>query len=1201
MKKAIKVTMLSLLSVVTLGGAVAGALSWFLAETNLPEVDIKANSAGAYFAYGTGTEDDPYGIATTRHLNNLAWLQYNGSFNADYDEDEEVDHFYFELANDINANGFCIPPIGTEEYPFIGVFNGNGHTITGVSVSNSASDYSDKPIRITYTTDPEIVGFFGVVGELSGESYSSAINTVKDLTLEDITVESTTEQTLIGIAAGYVNADMSGVVVKGDATIDVGNQGATALSYTDKISDYGLVGYSTKRGSSGDYYQDVSTYYDSTLDDSGSGDDWGGSIDMVSLFERIQHFRPNTTNSQDLDITHRYLDGEFDEDQVTTTQNLYSYRGNTGNNYSGNVFMNTKSTSSGGGTRYYLVGGHFERNAYYETYDITSGWYITDGGGNYLNRNNSSYTNGTNRNTATIWEFESTDGTGYIRTINEGTYYYLRNNAGTLQVTTNEAQATDWTIAQDDTNLDIQSVYNNTTYRLLFYNNNWVLHDKDDYIHVDGYTSISRTTGGNTYYINATSNGTTFNATTDQSQEMHWFVDENGYYYCIKNNVTYYLCMNVRYGNGNNRYRRPALTTDYTQNYYYPVIKSGNYIRTEERINYNGTNYYYYLRYNNGWTYYQNTGTTPGNNYQVTVTTYEDEDNYFSDMHLYNELADDPIDDSKERQTGEEDLGIIFDPNDTTYLPLNVYQSGDNQYQPTAKNTGYITAGMTQRGNNTDYRSMVVADYDIRMIQNSYSRTTKVFDDTKVLTIDGSGIRTINTSNLVKYSDSKTALEGKLEGRTRVGGLHFVSQSGSDYGYISTDYIVNATNVSIQGVDYPQYELPVYSIDFNLKRKGYINFFAGAYNGGYSYTSTTATSTNCNCFFTLHKVERNEAKTHITRIREIKAIYKSSEDATTYTYTYKNGNSIVDENGSTSFDYSSYQLLFDTDWLGINSGIASRGGSVFYFEIPIDSGEYCLGNVGSRSSAGEGCYLMYLDIGASGDDVRDVVNAYNITSKTTESLYPIGVDFGVVGVEGEGGESICVYIADSETGTITFTINAGGDEISISDSGGIATYSYQSETFGDSYIVSGNSPGELEPPVESFVRKSYIRIWQSNGVIYDAMIIDSLDENGEVLSSSYTLDGDPIEYDVLIGTVDALNSTRIGKIRDLENVIHLEREQGTSVFEATLPEMEWEDQTAYDFTISMTADLKIRVTITDSYAVTINGTAVSNNGLYPNS
>ena len=211
-------------------------LAWFENKISIPAYNIEGSSAGAYFAYGNGktlndtTGDKPFGISTPRHLYNLAWLQYNGNFDSR--------QYYFELANNINMSGWELPPIGTEDSPFLGNFNGNGYTISNVTISNKAS-FTQKPTKVDYDVQPEIVGFFGVVGKLPDTTttytYDSSINTLYDVTLENITVESVTTNTLIGLAAGYVSADMSGVKV-GKSTLKV--NGNSATGYTDHLSDY---------------------------------------------------------------------------------------------------------------------------------------------------------------------------------------------------------------------------------------------------------------------------------------------------------------------------------------------------------------------------------------------------------------------------------------------------------------------------------------------------------------------------------------------------------------------------------------------------------------------------------------------------------------------------------------------------------------------------------------------------------------------------------------------------------------------------------------------------------------------------------------------------------------------------------------------------------------------------------------------------
>ena len=93
------------------------SLAWFhpttkvgnQGETNTMPID--GSSSSGYFAYGDGSAENPYGIRIPRHLYNLAWLQYIGYFG-----DKQI---YFELANDVDMSGWTLPPIGTEDNPFI--------------------------------------------------------------------------------------------------------------------------------------------------------------------------------------------------------------------------------------------------------------------------------------------------------------------------------------------------------------------------------------------------------------------------------------------------------------------------------------------------------------------------------------------------------------------------------------------------------------------------------------------------------------------------------------------------------------------------------------------------------------------------------------------------------------------------------------------------------------------------------------------------------------------------------------------------------------------------------------------------------------------------------------------------------------------------------------------------------------------------
>ncbi len=299
MKKKLTSIVLILSTTFTALAVTVGTFAWFVGKqfTNEKFKDIDGAAMSAYFAYGDGSAGDPYGIKTPRQLYNLAWLQYNGTFNKDKNNDGTIDkQFYFVLdpslqSTGLDMTGWVLPPIGTEDYPFLGNFEGNGVSINNLTVSNKTD--LEKPRGIDYSEQPEIVGFFGVVGEIDANlTYDSSINTLNDFTLNNVTVESKTSETLIGLAAGYVNADISGIRINGDATLDVNGQASTAKSeITSKLSDYALVGHTTKIGSSGSYSQDLSEYFANYKDSGGGssgGDQWGGSINFQDFNRRIR-------------------------------------------------------------------------------------------------------------------------------------------------------------------------------------------------------------------------------------------------------------------------------------------------------------------------------------------------------------------------------------------------------------------------------------------------------------------------------------------------------------------------------------------------------------------------------------------------------------------------------------------------------------------------------------------------------------------------------------------------------------------------------------------------------------------------------------------------------------------------------------------------------------------------------------------------
>lgn len=348
-------------------------------------------------------------------------------------------------------------------------------------------------------------------------------------------------------------------------------------------------------------------------------------------------------------------------------------------------------------------------------------------------------------------------------------------------------------------------------------------------------------------------------------------------------------------------------TTYYlTHNLTLSTTSTDTWTKNGNRLSYSSGGWFgstYYLTYNNRWT----TTTTRTNltweNASVTVI----------------------------EESSNGDPYMDYTGTNVTYFPLI---TEEDNYSAGSKNTGYVMGGSQDKTTSGDYPyktgDIRVSKYATSSISESYSGG----DLTTVYTINSSLQTTqINQSDYEKYSASKDGFLNSITGGN-IYGLHFMSAS------ISKDHLVTADYTLINGEEKTNYQMPASSIDFNLTEKGYINFFAGTY------------FSKNNSFFSLHHIERDENDT-ITSIKEIAEIYKSSNDRKDYIYKYTDGS----YSDTLTSDYS---LTFSTNRIKKQSSITTN--AVYYFEIPINAGEFALGSV----DGGIGCYLMYLDIGSNG-------------------------------------------------------------------------------------------------------------------------------------------------------------------------------------------------------------------------------------------
>ena len=1049
----------------------SASLAWFFpttqvgnqGETNTMPID--GSSSSSYFAYGDGV-NRPYGIKTPRHLYNLAWLQYLGMIHLN---DTQLK---FELADNIDMSGWTLPPIGTETYPFIGNFDGKGFTVSNLTVSNNFSQYNVHPTIVNSTNyiSPHIIGMFGVVGTYTpGTSASVAsgqIDSIKDLTISNASIASATNTVLAGIVAGYVNGPIQNVGVI-NSNVDLSNQTTSKYSSFKNISDYTVVGYcesnfkeQTKKQISqlwidgGNNIKNVNYTAQQGTNEQG----WGGSVDMYTMFNNLNAIRTtiNTESGRCSYPTTRTLTENENGEVVTDEYGNYS-SARLGNNDSGFI---GKTYDYQHAYYNYEQYGNDSNGTRYKTSSYGYVISTSNGNGNYMCLTGEKTVGVVDALTTTYSHYVDAERQKLV--IKSGTHYLAVNGTAINNNITSIDGAADWII---DSEHRIYTIINGTNYYL------------------NGYASLTLSTTPNCF----------------------WFYDNNNIY-CTNGQYVY----SVYYNNG------AWTTSSSTPTYFYITDGNGNYLThrgtqegtpTNSTSPSNNTRWYYrngayrtsnngnvYLNYYDGlycenydsyhYTLYNNTSLRYQSSYNGNQYVSFSNGSWTSSNNVFN-IVFIPVGGTKqtitvtsETETYKKNVVETIVGNSTfevnpTYFPLT-----NTNGVPTDKNTGYLVSGSKYYGDpNGDIR---VSRFD----RDTYlSRGLNT-----VYTIDGDGTHEItssNASNYQRYADSKANLQTILNNSGNyIYGLHFMDAQIS-YGGNSSVFVPYAV---VNGNEYYDYELPTDSINFNLKEKGFINFFGGSY----FYNQNTGRN---NSFFSLFEVQRNQTKTRITGMREIVKVYSCNSttypsysnifeysDGTfsvPYQYVYVNGvksKKALTKTGDVYDDYVEYSttnvsptatnspyksfgyaLKFNTDWIKINTlkYTGTSNGYAYYFEIPSNDGEYALGSV----PGGIGAYLMYLDIGANAEKISrtTVVDQIKIIEEIRE--YPKGVGMIVAaGNTVNDANSYCIVISGEYSGVVTM--------IRESESKGKALKSVESNAVALSYndyqikVYSGSGANE---------------------------------------------------------------------------------------------------------------------------------------------
>lgn len=321
---------------------------------------------------------------------------------------------------------------------------------------------------------------------------------------------------------------------------------------------------------------------------------------------------------------------------------------------------------------------------------------------------------------------------------------------------------------------------------------------------------------------------------------------------------------------------------------------------------------------------------------------------------------------------------VIYRLRDTSYVPLK-FNSEDRAH---SKNTGYLVGSNVGTGVNA---SPKISSYKLVNIGNALSNTAYTnmattygsstpnisYDDSKleVLTYYNNSWRRIldthnennNTTNtqirnytktsfsdlgLVKYEASRNSLQDILTGHNFIHGIHFDNNQVSQSNLLT----IPTNTARVDGTDYTTtYQVPKGSINFKLREKGIINFFAGTYN---------SSQVNLN-FFSLYQVDRNGG--NISNIKEITQIYENTADGNPYVYKYSDNTYSSGTRGNLVFDVAT-----------ILKGNAPVVNMLYYFEVPVNAGEYAMGVAGST----QGAYMIYLDLGAHAGETQTIIDDF---------------------------------------------------------------------------------------------------------------------------------------------------------------------------------------------------------------------------------
>ncbi|MDR3255817.1 MAG: hypothetical protein LBT31_09655 [Synergistaceae bacterium] len=174
--------------------------------------DVKKGNIAKKFSGGAGLRDDPYLVASRAELARLAREVNRGN---------GFSGRYFRMTEDIDIDGQEWTPIGNADAPFMGCFDGDGHTILNLSVNLSETEGGGLFGRVTgEVANLEVDGADIYARSCVGAVVAHNEGTIKNVTARvALRVNETCAGGIVGLNDGVIENVTSSGIVRGESAL----------------------------------------------------------------------------------------------------------------------------------------------------------------------------------------------------------------------------------------------------------------------------------------------------------------------------------------------------------------------------------------------------------------------------------------------------------------------------------------------------------------------------------------------------------------------------------------------------------------------------------------------------------------------------------------------------------------------------------------------------------------------------------------------------------------------------------------------------------------------------------------------------------------------------------------------------------------------------------------------------------------------